>query len=385
MAKYSEDHFSDFYLQARERFLTAARTRGAEIDGYAIAARSPKGEELSIDTAYLGPDSPQSLLAISSGIHGVEGFAGGAIQHQLLRDQLSEVELSAECGLLLIHGLNPFGFSALRRVNENNVDLNRNFVEHPEGHLANPGYEELYEAINPTRIDDEGEEENRRGALLEFAKANGFPALQAALSVGQFIHPEGVQFSGQEREETNQWLRGIAMRATRGAPRVVWLDVHTGLGPFGEVEMIMESAEESPDFLRAQAWWGECVRSMQSDESVTSVVHGSIMTGLAEALPDCDLTVVGAEFGTYDPVRIFQAMRADNWLHQHGDLDSEQGLAIKKELLEVFRPADPKWGSRVLEVGADLISRAIKGLAATKPVTKPVTKSVTKPVTMPAT
>jgi len=364
MPSHPKEHVSDTYAQARERFLTAARTRDAEINGAAIESRSPKGEELSIDTAYLGPDSPECVLAISSGIHGVEGFAGSAIQHQLLQDQLSEIELSPECGLLLIHGLNPYGFSALRRVNENNVDLNRNFVSHPEGHVANPGYEALYEAINPTRIDDEAEEENRRGALLEFAQAKGFPALQAALSVGQYIHPEGVQFGGRERQESNQWLRENADRVTRGARRVVWLDVHTGLGPSGEVEMIMESSDDSPDVLRARSWWGTCVRSMQSEESVTAVIHGSIMTGLAQALPDRELTVVGAEFGTYDPVRIFQAMRADNWLHQHGDLGSEQGVAIKKELLEVFRPDDAQWGSRILEVGASLISNAINGLTS---------------------
>lgn len=363
MAVHPEDHVSDSYVQARERFLTAARSRGAEIDGFAMAARSLKGDELSIDTAYLGPDSPRSVLVVSSGIHGAEGFAGSAIQHRLLRDQLSEVEMSGDCGLLLIHGLNPYGFSELRRVNESNVDLNRNFVAHPEGHVANTGYEELYEAINPTRIDDDREEEKQRGALLAFAQANGFPALQTALSVGQYVHPEGVQFGGQKPEESNQWVRATAKRATHGAPRVVWLDVHTGLGPFGEVEMIMESADESPDVVRARAWWGDSVRSMQSDESVTSAVHGSIMTGLAEALPDCDLIVVGAEFGTYDPARIFQAMRADNWLHQHGDLDSELGVAIKKEILEVFRPEGARWSACLLEVGADLITRAFGGLA----------------------
>lgn len=363
MSIRSEEHVSSSYGEAREMFLVAARDRGARIDGYAITARSLVGDELSIDTAYLGPDSPRSVLAISSGIHGAEGFAGSAIQHQLLRDQLSEIELASDCGLLLVHGLNPFGFSAVRRVNESNVDLNRNFVSHPEGHVANSGYEELYDAINPTRIDDEVEEANRRGALLAFAQTHGFPALQAALTVGQYIHPEGVQFGGQKREDSNRLLRELAKRETRGAPRVAWLDVHTGLGPFGEVEMIMESSPESPEVALATKWWGDCVRSMQSPDSVTSTVHGSIMDGLREALPDCELIIAGAEFGTYDPVRVFQAMRDDNWLHQHGDLESEQGLMIKKELLEVFRPSDPKWGARILEVGVELIEAAVRGLA----------------------
>ena len=33
------------------------------------------------------------------------------------------------------------------------------------------------------------------------------------------------------------------------------------------------------------------------------------------------------------------------------------------ELLEVFRPADPAWRRRVLEVGAGLLERAGRGLA----------------------
>jgi hypothetical protein len=364
MISRSEEHVSDSYTEARERFLVAARDRKAAIEGYAITTRSSDGDELSIDTAYLGPDSPQNVLAISSGIHGAEGFAGSAIQHQLLRDQLSQIEIGRGCGLLLVHGLNPYGFSETRRVNESNVDLNRNFVAHPDGHVPNAGYEELYDAINPTRIDDEREEENHRGALLEFAQANGFPALQAALSVGQYQHPEGVQFGGQKREESSDLFAEIAKRETRGSSRVVWIDVHTGLGPFGEVEMIMESSPEAPDVKLATRWWGDCVRSMQAADSVTSAVHGSMMDGLAEALPDCELLVAGAEFGTYDPVRIFQAMRADNWLHQHGELDSEQGIAIKRELLEVFRPNDPQWGARILDVGAGLVENAVRGLAA---------------------
>lgn len=360
----SQEHVSDSFAQARDRFLAAAEVRGARVEGHAIAARSLTGDELAIDTAYLGPDSPRSVLAISSGLHGAEGFAGSAIQHRLLRDQLSELALSPDCGLLLIHGLNPYGFSAVRRVNECNVDLNRNFLAHPEGHVANPGYEQLYDAINPVQIDDEAGEAKSRGALLAFAKTHGFPELQAALSVGQYSHPEGVQFGGEKPEESNTWLRTNVLHATRNAPQVVWLDVHTGLGDYGEVEMIMESPTDSPVFVRARAWWGDCVRSVHSDDSVSPVVHGSIMAGLAEALPNCDLTVVGAEFGTHDPVRVFQAMRADNWLHQHGDLDSDRGLAIKRELLEVFRPQDPKWGSQILETGASLIEHAVAGLAA---------------------
>ena len=77
---------------------------------------------------------------------------------------------------------------------------------------------------------------------------------------------------------------------------------------------------------------------------------------------DC-LAIACAEFGTYDANRVFWALRAENWLHVHGQPESEQGRRIRAELLEVFRPADPAWRRRVLEVGAGLLERAGRGLA----------------------
>jgi predicted deacylase len=356
-----EPHFSPDYFEARERFFGAAEACGARLESHPMAALSLGGESLSIDVAYLGPEAPRSVIAMSSGLHGAEGFAGSAIQHHFLAKQWSGFDLPADGGVLLVHALNPFGFSAVRRVNESNVDLNRNFLQHPDGHAPNPGYEELYDAINPQTL-DEAADLAQRGALLEYAQKHGFPKLQEVLTVGQYVHPEGVQFGGQEPEESNRLLREIAAEQTRGASRVAWIDFHTGLGPWGEVEMILESPADTPDFARATAWWGNCVRSTADGESVSAAVHGSIRVGLAESLPEAELTAVGAEFGTHDPARVFAAMRADNWLHQHGELESEQGVAIKRELLEVFRPEAPGWGARVLEVGAGLIDQARQGL-----------------------
>jgi hypothetical protein len=354
-------HFSADYSRARERFLGAAEARGARIESRGIATRSARGEELSIDVAYLGPDSPERVIALSSGLHGVEGFAGSAIQHRFLSEQLESFELPGDCGVLVLHALNPFGFSGLRRVNESNVDLNRNFLQHPGGHVANPGYEELYDAINPLTLEEEVDAE-QRARLLAYAEKHGFPQLQEVLTVGQYIHPEGVQFGGVQLEESTRLVREIAVEATRGASRVGWIDFHTGLGPWAEVEMILESPPEAADFLRAKAWWGERARSTLTGESVSAALHGTMEHGLAEVLCDVELTMAAAEFGTHDPVRVFSAMRADNWLHRCGELDSEQGRAIKRELLEVFRPDARDWEVRVLELGGLLVEQARVGL-----------------------
>ena len=363
MASHPARHFPADYDAGRRAFLRAAEARGASVTSHPVAARGEAGQELAVDAAYLGPVAPARVLAVSSGIHGVEGFAGSAIQHQLLAEQLDAFPLPPDMGLLVVHALNPFGFAWLRRVNEGNVDLNRNFLRHPEQHVANPDYDSLYEAINPTRLDPATEEASRR-ALLGFAEAHGFRRLQEVLTCGQYAHPSGVQFGGQRDEDSNRALRELAPRETRGARHVAWVDLHTGLGPYGEVELISESAPDDPAFLRLRTWFGDAARSTLAGDSVSAALHGVMEHGLAEALgPECELTAFGPEFGTFAPDRVFWAMRADNWLHHHGDPDSAAGRAIRRELLEVFRPDDPDWQARVLDVGARVLERARAGLA----------------------
>ena len=82
-----------------------------------------------MDVACLGPGQSRAVLVLTSGTHGVEGFCGSGCQVSLLEDSrfLRQIE-RAGIALLMIHAVNPYGFSHLRRVNEDNVDLNRNFI-----------------------------------------------------------------------------------------------------------------------------------------------------------------------------------------------------------------------------------------------------------------
>lgn len=355
MTARGEEHFPKDYAAGRRAFLAAAEARGARTSSHPLTSRGPEGEELAVDVARLGPEAAERALVVSSGIHGVEGFAGSAIQHRLLREQLDGLELPADVGLLVIHALNPWGFAWVRRVNESNVDLNRNFLRHPEDHVPNPGYDHLYEAINPTLLDEESEAASA-ARLLGYAEEHGAKRLQEVLTCGQYAHARGVQFGGVREEESNRILRAVVGRELRGARELAWVDLHTGLGPFGSVELISEYPVEHPAYARMRAWYGEEARSSVAGESVSAALHGVMERGIeSELSPDCESTIFAAEFGTYEPQRVFWAMRADNWLRHHGDPDSEQAHRIRGELLEVFRPDDPQWQARVLEEGARVL------------------------------
>jgi predicted deacylase len=355
--------FAPGYGDARAAFLRAAERRGAVVASHPIRARGPRGEELAIDTAYFGPDQPDDVLLVTSGVHGVEGFAGSAIQQQLLEAQLDALPFAAHVGVLLVHAVNPWGFAHRRRVNENNVDLNRNFLRHPDEHAPNPDYDELCAAVNPDSLDEESEAIHL-GTISDFARSRGLPRLQAALSCGQYVHPRGVQFGGRQEEDSNRIMRGIVRRDTRGARRLLWLDLHTGLGAWGQYEFVSQHELDDPAFVRGRAWFGDKVRSTRSGDSVSALLVGDMLDGAPLELgATCEVSAFAPEFGTWDTLRVFLAMRADNWLQHHGDPESAQGLEIKRELVEVFRPDDREWQCRVLAGGAEILQQAAAALA----------------------
>lgn len=356
--------FPDNYAAGRTAFLSGAARHKATIDSYPIEARGPDNEELAIDTAYFGPTDPQRVLVVSSGIHGVEGFLGSAVQDRLWAQQLSSLSLPKDTALLMVHAINPYGFAHIRRVNENNVDLNRNFCAHPDGHSDNDGYDLYYDILNPKDFDPDREQE-RFVRLGQIAQEEGMARMQAIISSGQYKHPTGLQFGGARNELSNTHMRAITKKYLKGVPQVTWVDFHTGLGVSATVELMFADLPDSAAFARGQRFYGERARSIRGGESVSADLNGVLACGVeAELGPDTELTMAMAEFGTHNPLRVFMAFRADNWLVQHGDLGSEQATQIKAELKEAFSPEAPEWQTEVLRVGADVIDRALRGLTA---------------------
>ena len=62
-------------------------------------------------------------------------------------------ELLEDAAIVLVHVLNPYGMAWLRRFNEHNVDLNRNFLGPDETYEGAPdGYDDLDAFLNPRSL-----------------------------------------------------------------------------------------------------------------------------------------------------------------------------------------------------------------------------------------
>ncbi len=177
------DRFSESYSEARSKFLAAAEAANARVDTYDNPNRGPDGDGLHTDVASLGSNDAEGVLLLGSGTHGVEGFCGSGIQTGLLQDGI-EKRLPPNLRLVMVHAINPYGFSYLRRVNEDNIDLNRNFVDHSEPYRKNTNYDALAKVINPRPYWPLSSGASITYLLL-YQVIHGRAALQSAITSGQ--------------------------------------------------------------------------------------------------------------------------------------------------------------------------------------------------------
>ncbi|WP_395712353.1 M14 family metallopeptidase [Reyranella sp.] len=355
--------FSESYSEARPKFCAAAAEAGGALRSwFNPRARGPGGELLHLDTARFGPADAPHMLVLIAGTHGVEGHCGSGAEIAWLSNG-GPGKLPADTGALLIHAINPYGFAWSRRVTEDNVDLNRNFVDHDKAYPRNTGYEALAAAILPREWNEASLAETNR-VFDSYSQAHGAFGLQGAISAGQYTNPDGVFFGGHAPTWSNRTIRAIARRELSRARRVGVIDFHTGLGPFGHGELICAVAPDAKSFGRSRAWYGDEMTSPENGNSTSAVVVGVMTDCFPQELPDAEVTSIAIEYGTYTVPEVLTAVRADNWLHQRGDLASPLGKQIKADIKERFFPSGDKWREMVWTRADQTIGWALEGLNA---------------------
>ena len=346
------DAFSFDYAAARQKFRHAAARAGAELESYANPAHAPDGGALSTDVASLGAADADRVLLVNAGTHGVEAFAGSAIEIGFLTAGLP---IPAGVRVVLVHAINPHGFAWLRRVTEDNVDLNRNFIDHDGTRPANPEYDKLHPLLCPERWDAQTRAESD-AAIEDYAAKHGVFALQSVVTRGQYGHADGLFYGGDGPTWSNRTFRAVTEKHLAGARLIAFIDLHTGLGQYGAAEMIAGSSE------RLRAWYGDALTSPSAGTSSSPPLRGVIAGAVRAAADGADVVSATLEFGTY-PVRVvLDALQADNWVHAHGDPTTEQGRAIKTQTRKALFPDEDDWKELVLVRGRQILSRALAGL-----------------------
>ena len=357
----SAESFSADYAEARAKFCAAAAEAGGALARYENPNKAPDGGDLSTDVAWFGPRTAAKALVMVSGTHGAEGFCGSGAQVDWLRRGEFE-RLPKDAAVLLVHAINPYGFAWLRRVTEENVDLNRNWVDFSASLPANAGYDELAEAAVPTEWTREAQEASAE-VLRAYGEAHGAMALQQALSGGQYKHGSGVFFGGAGPSWARRTQEAIYREYLGQAAHVAILDFHTGLGPWGYGEPIMTEAPNMPAFRRGQSWWGAMVTSPDDGSSTSAVVAGDNLGAAPALMPQAEVTGMALEFGTLSLQSVLLALRADAWLHAHGDPTGPDAAPIKRHVRAAFYGDADDWKGLIAGQALMASRQALAGLS----------------------
>ena len=353
--------YSSDYFTARRRFRDAASQLGWALEEYPIDAVGPGGETLTIDAAHSDGGDPSRVLVLSSGVHGVEGFFGSAVQLGLLERWAIAGGPEVKC--LLLHGLNPYGFAWLRRFDENNVDPNRNFLLPGQSYEGSPPrYQQLDGFMNPQRAPSRWDPFALK-ALLEIAR-HGKPALRETIAAGQYDFPQGLFFGGAGPSQMNKILIDNFPRWLNGSSHVVHLDFHTGLGAFGTCKLLLDYPLNQRQRTHLTDWFGADSFEEHDAGGVAYETRGGFGRWAVSQnfVPDC--LYACAEYGTYRPARVLAGLRAENQAHHWSAATIDTNHWTKRRLLELFYPASNRWRTNVLEHGIQLVEQAFEGLSS---------------------
>jgi len=356
----AESYFSASYADARAKFLKACEERDIEVEH----RRNPhvtgvSGEDLFMDIARIGSKTASKVLFLMSGTHGVEGYCGSGAQVGLLREGYFS-DLPDDLSIVLVHAMNPYGFSHDRRVNEDNVDLNRNFLVFEASNRPESDYAKIHPYVLPEDWGGPAQKAANK-ALGQFIEEHGMRVFQAAVSGGQYQHPDGVFYGGDQETWSNQTFRAVLNDYAKDADTVVFLDFHTGLGPYGYGELI--SLGSSDQKALSRKWFGDEVTDPDAGTSSSAPVVGTVGHGVAQVLRDASIVFIALEYGTRDINQVLTALRADNWLYHKGDIDSDQGRAIKAEIRDAFYPDEESWKNMVWDRAREVTITALNGLS----------------------
>lgn len=354
----SESYFSSTYDEARSRFIECARAVGATLQSYPVKTKNDEANDFTIDVAILGAEAARTIV-VSSGVHGVEGFFGSAIQ--LAKLSGFEKDSSANVRWVFIHAVNPVGFARIRRFNEDNVDLNRNFLF---GESKYAGAPEYYGRLNAF-LNPPSEPSRYEPFLLKAAwyiARYGLQALKQSVAGGQYEYPRGIFFGGSEPSQAMKIIREHCQQWVGSASHVLHVDFHSGLGTFGDYSLLLAETAGSADCQWYENVFGkEKVEATVATNGTAYKASGSMGEWLQHFFADCAYRFVTAEFGTYSLTRVLAAIRAENRAHFFASEQSPNYQNAKQELLECFCPADIHWRRRVIASGLKILQQGVAG------------------------
>ena len=350
--------FPESYEVSRARFIKDVEALRAKWPSSRLESHPLQGfPDLSVDWLWLEPRVKKNLIIVSTAQHGIEGYVGSAML-KIFMDEYAPQLNPEDTGLLLIHAINPWGMKNNRKVNENGVDLNRNFILNEVFDKSiNPGFPKLKNLLAPEYPANSFHFENLLFAsrVLRALITQGASSLAAAALLGQYINNKAMYYGGEQHEEQTALMNGFFHEALGNYETVLHLDQHSGYGPRYQMCITLVPLEPLTSAeLSVKFNYPLVLRGDNKEFYATSGDMSAYLYELRDAAyPGKDVFACAFEFGTFGEdllarIRSLRAMIFESQLYAYGAVNGQAVASIRQEFNELYFPAEQKWREKTL-------------------------------------
>ena len=351
------DSFYDDYENIRAHILDLSAQLGAQSESYAI----DESDGLYIDSFYLPSQGEQTnLIVLTTGVHGMEGYIGSVMLDVFFQEVWPEVDHN-DTGVLVVANVNPYGMKYLRRYNENNVDLNRNFILDWDSFdlSSNKEYPKVRSFLEPKgKIGNAlWHEAGFYMSLAKTAITDGADTISDALLTGQYESPQGVYYGGQGDEASTVYLKDVFGQCLDSAyENIVHIDIHSGYGPRYNM-VIFNSVYETMNEKESQAAFGYDYVIAYDSESFYATTGDTtdFFYRLAEQKgTGTDLFSTCFEFGTvgdefFDTILSLKYTVDENRNHWYPTANKTAAQVVHENYMELYYPTETAWREKTVQ------------------------------------
>ena len=224
-----------------------------------------------------------------------------------------------------------------RRFNENNVDLNRNFLRSDQEYIGVPeGYHHIRDFFNPKTPPPKREMMFMLKAIKLILK-HGFNNVKQWVAEGQYEYPKAIQYGGIELQPGPKLLLNWLDVKLKDATNIWAIDLHTGLGPSGHDTLLVSANTTEEQYREIEQMFPKHVESLDPNAGVGYEIVGDLHQGLEDRYDNIKWISITQEFGTFKPVKVIRASREENRWTQWGQYDTEREAKEHWSRLKMLR------------------------------------------------
>ncbi|WP_159519485.1 M14 family metallopeptidase [Sunxiuqinia indica] len=353
------EYFYKTYEECRNRFRNVANELSSNYNNARVGkikVDSMIDPDLTVDWLYIpAQQQPRKLLVLTSGLHGIEGFTGSAIQLMFIDRILSRLSLE-ELGVVFIHGLNPYGFKYFRKVTENNVDLNRNCVINPRLYQSiNAGYSKMSNLLIPKgelSIDKLQYRFFHLNAIYKIIKES-LPILRQAALQGQYEYERGIYYGGKRLEPQLAALEPLLRTLFEDYQSILSVDLHTGYGKRGKMHLFLNPINDEK-VLAGLDYVLDGEKINWGSDADFYTINGEYLEWMGQLANEKLCIPIRFEYGTLDSqktlgaLKSIQIMISENQGAQFGFKDQKSKDRVMQDFLDMYYPSTVAWRSKVL-------------------------------------